>query len=95
MSLAHKLHHAATVFDRRREGKPGYNPYALPRYLGAVSDILAAVADGVPVRDAIVRRTNDRLRDALLRAIGEPRTTPAELNRTNAASVRAFLETGQ
>lgn len=69
------LVHAATAYDRKREGKPGHNPYALPQYLAAIDDAMAAIAKGYTPPSALRACFNDRLLDALLVAIGEPKAS--------------------
>lgn len=70
---------AITAYDRRREGKPGYNPYALPQYLGALQTADRRVDAGDTLRIALTNSYNDRLLDAVLKAAGEAPATRDEL----------------
>jgi hypothetical protein len=79
---------AATTFDRRASGRRGYNPNALGLYLGRIDEVVAEVAAGKPLREAVVHGFNDRLREALLRAVGEPGTTLDEVRRADAGNAR-------
>lgn len=76
--LSGKLVHAATAYDRRQEGKLGYNVYALPQYFRRIDDVVADVRNGAKPREALIAGFTDRLRDALLKAIGEPKATRDE-----------------
>lgn len=77
--IADTLRHALTRYDRKQESRPGYNVYALARYLQLADEIGAAVTAGDAPRTAILTRTHDRLCDACLRAVGEPIATRDEI----------------
>lgn len=70
---------AVTAYDRRRENKPGYNPYALPQYCAALQLVDKKVAAGDTLRVAITSSFIDRLQDAVLKAAGLPKGTTDEL----------------
>lgn len=71
-----KLIHAVTAYDRKQEGRRGYNRYALAQYLDRVED---ASKHGGTLRQALVANFNDRLLDVCLKAVGEPKATYEEL----------------
>ena len=48
-----RLRHLVTYFDRKEEGKRGYNHYALGHYLARVDDIEADLARGVSLHRAM------------------------------------------
>lgn len=73
-----KLIHAATAYDRRREGKRGHNIYALSHYFRAIEDAETLIAGGMAPRAALLECFNDRLLSAMLKAVGEPDFTMAE-----------------
>jgi|HubBroStandDraft_6_1064221.scaffolds.fasta_scaffold09475_5 hypothetical protein len=75
-----KLVHAVTAYDRKRQGKRGYNIWALPQYLGAVERVETDIAKGIPLRQALVSHLSDRLLDACLKAVGESKATLNELH---------------
>lgn len=72
------LVHAATAYDRRREGKPGHNVYALAQYLKRIDEVERDIAKGATVRRALIAAFSDRLLDAMLKAVGEPKHTRDE-----------------
>ena len=78
MNLHFKLSHAVTEYDRKQQGKRGYNVYALSHYLGAVNDVEDAVKSGKSLRSALVSNFNGRLLDACLKAVGELTSTSLE-----------------
>ena len=80
-SIHSALIHAATAYDRRRAGKPGYNHYALPQYFGRIDQVEADIAKGATVRAALLAGFSDRLLDAMLVAVGEPKFTREERDR--------------
>ena len=80
-----QLIHAATAYDRRRSTRKGYNIYALAQYFMRIDDCLEDMRKGASPRAAIGAGFNDRLRDALIKAIGEPALTVEETRRTRAA----------
>ena len=80
-----QLIHAATAYDRRRSTRKGYNIYALAQYFTRIDDCLEDMRNGASPRAAIGAGFNDQLRDALLKAIGEPALTVEETRRTRAA----------
>ncbi len=69
-ALHNALMSAVTAYDRRREGKPGFNRYALPQYMQAVDNIITDVKSGKPLLQAIGDHTNDLLKHALIKAAG-------------------------
>lgn len=73
-----ELLHTLTDYDRKQSTKRGYNHYALAIYMGALERVKEDVRSGRSLRQAIVDNFNDRLRDVLLRAVGEERTTDRE-----------------
>ena len=78
MNVHFQLSHAVTEYDRRRQGKRGYNVYALARYLGAVNEVEDAVRAGKSLRAALVANFNGRLLDVCLKAVGEAGSTSLE-----------------
>lgn len=76
--LRFKLTHAVTDFDRKQQGKRGYNIYALAHYLGAIERIEEEIQSGKAIRDAIVSNLSGRLLDRCLKAVGQPTSTMAE-----------------
>ena len=70
---------AVTAYDRRREKKPGYNPYALPQYCGALQLVDRKVAAGDTLRVAITSSFSGSLQDAVLKGAGEPKGTSDEV----------------
>jgi hypothetical protein len=78
MPLRDLLAHVVTEYDRKQEGKRGYNMYALPQYLNGVSDVMEEVGKGYSVRSAITNTFTGRLADVLLRAVKESPTTREE-----------------
>ena len=89
--LLSTLTHAVTAYDRSNSRRRGYNIYALAQYLQAVDRVIEAVEAGAEPRAAILEEFQDRLRDALLRALGQPITSAEELKATNAADLPASL----
>jgi hypothetical protein len=89
MTRHSKMVSAVTEFDKaeqtrytraRAKGKVSYyNIWALPQYLGAIERAEESIAQGTPVRAAVVQCFSGRLLDAVLRAIGEPKATLSEL----------------
>ena len=69
---------ALTAYDDRERRKRGYNRYAFAQYLMRLDEIEADVAAGTPWRAAIIAALDGRLRDACLRAIGEPKASDEE-----------------
>ncbi len=69
-ALHNALMSAVTAHDRRREGKPGFNRYALPQYMQAVTNIIYDVKNGKPVLQSIEDHTNGLLKHALVKAAG-------------------------
>lgn len=80
MSPEHRtrLTMAVTDYDRKQQGKAGYNIYALPQYLGAVHRAEDEVADGATIRAALLRCFTGRLLTVTLKAVGEPAATDEE-----------------
>jgi hypothetical protein len=64
--------HAVTRYDRRHEGKRGYNPYALGLYMIRAAETCKRIEAGEPIREAIPQDFNDRLADHLLKWFGLP-----------------------
>ena len=81
MDLQTTLASAATQYDIKQSTKRGYNPYGLGLYLEAVERAVKAVEQGSDVRTALLRCFNDRLLDAMLKAVGEPKATAEEIRR--------------
>ena len=61
--------HAVTRFDRRRVNRKGYNSYALAQYMRAADAAYALYNKGATVDRAIGECFNDRLHDAVLKAV--------------------------
>lgn len=76
--LHSKLAHAVTDYDRKQEGKRGYNRYALSQYLRAVHETVADIDLGKAPRRALVDHFSGRLLDATLKAAGLPSSTRDE-----------------
>ena len=64
-----KLVHAATEYDRKQEGKRGYNIYALSQYFDAIDRAIADHESGKTIRQALVNNFCDRILDHLLKAV--------------------------
>ncbi len=76
---------AVTQYDMKEQEKAAkrgprgyYNMYALPQYLGRVSDVVKDIEAGAPVRKALTNAFTGRLLDVTLKAVGEPRSTKEE-----------------
>jgi hypothetical protein len=78
MPLRSRLVNAVTEYDRKQEGKRGYNRYAIGHYLGAVDRVMEEVGKGYSVRSAINNNFTGRLADYLLRSVGETPQTRDE-----------------
>lgn len=85
MNMKQKLIHAATRYDARQESAAkrskrgrGYNHYALAQYFMRIDVAMARIDAGENARLVLVNCFNDRLRDCLLKAIGENTVTKAE-----------------
>jgi hypothetical protein len=78
MDIRSKLIHGLTQYDMRQSKRKGYNPYALAQYLTRIDEIMDDIAAGATPRAAIIAAFTDRLQDAALKAIGEPKGTDAE-----------------
>ena len=90
--LRHRLTHAVTAFDRRsQQRRRRVNIYALGHALKAVDLVIEAVQAGSTPREAVIRNLNDRLRDAVLRALDQPATTPDELVAAERAEILDVL----
>ena len=78
-STLHKLTHAATNYDRRLEAseiraRRMVNIHRLPLILGCIFErIVPDYERHGDLRRAVCENTNDRLRDALLKGLGQPR----------------------
>lgn len=72
---------ALTEYDRKQQGKRGYNPYALAHYCRAAQDIEASMkadmADRGP-RHWVLMTLCGKVADVALKAIGEGRATAEE-----------------
>lgn len=79
-----QLSSAVTQYDMKEQAKAAkkphgyYNMYALPQYLGRVTEVEAEIKAGTPVRKALTDAFTGRLLDAVLKAVGEPRSTKEE-----------------
>ena len=90
--LRDTLTHAVTAFDKRSSrGRRRPNVYALGHYLHGVDRVVEAVHGGASPREAVIANFNDRLRDAVLRSLDEPSTTPGELVAADDAGVLDFF----
>lgn len=94
-TLARELAHAVTRYDRRQAGRRDYNPYALGQYLLRVDAVLEDVANGAEVRAAIVAAFTGRLRDHVLRFVGQDRATADEDRGAGLFYTPASREAGQ
>jgi hypothetical protein len=74
----HKIRHALVEYDRQQSKKRFYNPNALAIYMDALHCIEAQVSKGASLRRAILNTLTDRLADAVLVAVGEPKRTKEE-----------------
>ena len=84
-NIREKLIHAATKYDEKQEKaaqanprRHWYNTYALPQYFGRIDEVMELINNGQTPRKALIDCFCDRLRDHLLKAIGEPRATQDE-----------------
>ena len=73
-----RLIHAATAYDRRSAGSKWHNPYALAQYFTAIDRAMALIVAGIEPRKAVLRCFNDRLLDALLKALDQLPSTQDE-----------------
>jgi hypothetical protein len=78
MNIKNKLIAAASAYDRRRANKPGYNIYALAQYFTRIDEVLTDIDAGATPRAALLAAFSDRLLDALLVGIGEPKHVKEE-----------------
>ena len=69
---------ALTEYDRKQSTKRFYNPHALGIYLERCEQVIADIERGASVRDAVMAGFSDRLRDHILRALGESVATKQE-----------------
>lgn len=76
--LHYTLVHAVTEYDRKQQGKRGYNIWALPQYLGAVETAEQRIAEGKTTREALVASFCGRLLDVVLKSVGEAKSTREE-----------------
>lgn len=67
--LRFNLVSAVTEYDRRQSTKPSYNMYALPQYLGRVSEIMDDIAAGADPRAAITAGFTGTLLSSILRRL--------------------------
>jgi hypothetical protein len=63
------LAHAVTAYDRKQEGKRGYNHYALGRCLAICEDIANDVRGGRSLAQSLEYSFNGRLRDHVARTL--------------------------
>ena len=73
------LVHAVTEYDRKQSTRQGYNHYALGQYLMRIDDVEKDIAEGTPIRAALLNGFSGRLLDHLLKAVGEPKFTKDEM----------------
>ena len=78
MTLHDTLLHAITEYDRKQSTRKGYNMWALPQYIARVTEIEADIESGTPMRKALTDGFTGRLLDAVLKAVGEPKSTEQE-----------------
>lgn len=78
MTLKNKLIAAASAYDRRRAEKAGYNIYALAQYFMRIDEVISDINAGATPRAALLAAFSDRLLDALLVGIGEPKHVKEE-----------------
>ncbi len=83
MDVRDKLIHAATAYDRRQARGKRYNPYALAQYFQRIDEVMADIEAGATPREALLAAFSDRLLDALLVGIGEPKFTMDEKRATD------------
>jgi hypothetical protein len=69
---------ALTQHDREQYTKPGWNPYALGHYMGAVQNIHDSIKGGMSARQAVLTHLTGRVADKALKSISEPRATKEE-----------------
>lgn len=74
---------ALTEYDRKQSTRKGYNPYALPLYLGSLHRVeqLASLSENLAtfeLRRLFVRFFCDRVLDVVLKAIGQVKSTDEE-----------------
>lgn len=81
MSLYRQLAHAVTDWDIRQAKSKSYNRHALGIYLGRCEEIAAEVENGRDTREAILDGFTDRLRDYVLKSLGMPIATDADLQK--------------
>jgi hypothetical protein len=70
--LSFLLKHEALHYDVRREKRKDYNRYALAQYLKRIDEMLEELPDDADISDvrrAVSDNFNDRLRDAMHRAV--------------------------
>jgi len=71
MTIKDRLNHAVTAYDRCRQGKRGYNFYALGLYLKRVDECCAEITDAsthAEIEDILRQGFNGRLLDCVLEA---------------------------
>lgn len=78
MDIHGKILHAFTAYDRKQQGKRGYNPYALGHYCKALESVDEAIASGQSPREAIVANFVGRLLDVVLVGCGMAKATDDE-----------------
>lgn len=83
MNIKHKLLHAVTQYDRKQSTKANYNHHALGIYMQRVDDVVADILSGATVRQAIIAGFSGPLCNAVLKAVGEPKVTQDETDRSS------------
>jgi alkyl hydroperoxide reductase subunit AhpC len=78
LNTRQKLVHAVTEHDRKAAKGKRYNMWALPQYLRAIDEAMFLIDDGLSVRAALCQHFSGRLLDAVLKAVGETKSTDAE-----------------
>ena len=68
--LKNTLISAVTQHDIRQSKRPGYNIYALPQYLDALSDVFTDIDNGGSLEASLRKNFNDRLLSCVLKAAG-------------------------
>lgn len=75
-----RLVNAVTEYDRKQQGKRGYNHYALGHYCNAIQNVAEDMEEGRNIRAALLRCFNGRLLDVCLKAVGEAKFTMEEMH---------------
>lgn len=72
------LQHAVTQYDAKQAKRAGYNRNALGIYFTRIDDIMADLANGADLRQAIIAGFLGRLADTCLKAVGLTKTVTGE-----------------